>query len=65
MTSIACNYSDHVIITADNPRTENLESIINDMISNLDPVQKKKVLIITDRSQANKNSLFTSFKVEI
>ena len=56
MTSIACNYSDHVIITADNPRTENLESIINDMISNLDPVQKKKVLIITDRSQAIKTA---------
>ena len=44
MTSIACNYSDQVIITADNPRTEDLESIINDMISDLDPVQKRKYL---------------------
>ena len=56
MTAIACNHSDQVIITADNPRTEDLESIINDMISDLDPVQKKKVLIINDRSQAIKTA---------
>ena len=56
MTAIACNYSDKVIITADNPRTEDLESIINDMTSDLDPVQKKKILIITDRSQAIKTA---------
>ena len=56
MTDIACNHSDKVIITADNPRTEDLESIINDMISDLDPVQKKKVLVITDRSQAIKTA---------
>ena len=56
MTSIACNMSDLVIITADNPRTENLDSIINDMTSKLDPVQKKKVLIIDDRSQAIKTA---------
>lgn len=56
MTSIACNMSDLVIITADNPRTENLDSIIKDMTSKLDPVQKKKVLVIADRSQAIKTA---------
>ena len=56
MTSIACNMTDQVIITADNPRTENLDSIINDMTSTLDPVQKKKILVITDRSQAIKTA---------
>ena len=56
MTAIACNHSDQVIITADNPRTEDLESIIKDMISDLDPVQKKKVLVINDRTQAIKTA---------
>jgi len=56
MTAIACNMSDQVIITADNPRNENLDGIIKDMTSNLDPVQKKRVLVITDRSQAIKTA---------
>jgi UDP-N-acetylmuramoyl-L-alanyl-D-glutamate--2,6-diaminopimelate ligase len=56
MTAIACNMSDQVIITADNPRTENLEDIISDMTVKLDPVQKKKVIVITDRSQAIKTA---------
>ena len=56
MTAIACNMSDQVIITADNPRTEKIEDIISDMIVKLDPVQKKKVLVITDRSQAIKTA---------
>ncbi|MAO72325.1 MAG: UDP-N-acetylmuramoyl-L-alanyl-D-glutamate--2,6-diaminopimelate ligase [Flavobacteriales bacterium] len=56
MTSIACNHSDQVIITSDNPRTEDIETIIKDMTSDLDPIQKKKVLVITDRSQAIKTA---------
>jgi UDP-N-acetylmuramoyl-L-alanyl-D-glutamate--2,6-diaminopimelate ligase len=56
MTSIAANMSDQIIVTADNPRTENLDSIIEDMISTLDPVQKKKILIIHDRKQAIKTA---------
>ena len=56
MTAIACNMSDQVIITADNPRTEKIEKIISDMTERLDPVQKKKVLVITDRSQAIKTA---------
>ena len=56
MTAIACNMSDQVIITADNPRTEKIEDIISDMTVKLDPVQKKKVLVITDRSQAIKTA---------
>ncbi|MBT5699807.1 MAG: UDP-N-acetylmuramoyl-L-alanyl-D-glutamate--2,6-diaminopimelate ligase [Flavobacteriales bacterium] len=56
MTAIACNMSDQVIITADNPRTEKIEDIISDMTVKLDTVQKKKVLVITDRSQAIKTA---------
>jgi UDP-N-acetylmuramoyl-L-alanyl-D-glutamate--2,6-diaminopimelate ligase len=52
MAQVACNLSTQVIITSDNPRSENPEDIIQDMIAGLSPVQKKKVLVITDRRQA-------------
>ncbi|MAW21271.1 MAG: UDP-N-acetylmuramoyl-L-alanyl-D-glutamate--2,6-diaminopimelate ligase [Flavobacteriales bacterium] len=52
MAIVACNLSDQVIITSDNPRSENPDEIIQHMIKELDPVQKKKVLVINDRRQA-------------
>ena len=52
MASVACNLSNQVILTSDNPRSENPDTIIEDMMSSLDPVQIKKVLVITDRRQA-------------
>ena len=52
MAQAACNLSTQVIITSDNPRSENPEGIIEDMIAGLDPIQNKKVLAITDRRQA-------------
>jgi len=52
MAQVACNLSTQVIITSDNPRSEDPEKIIKDMLAGLDPVQHKKVLTITDRRQA-------------
>ena len=52
MAKVACNLSNQVIITSDNPRSEKPEEIIEDMLADLDPIQKKKVLVITDRKQA-------------
>jgi UDP-N-acetylmuramoyl-L-alanyl-D-glutamate--2,6-diaminopimelate ligase len=52
MAQVACNLSTQVIITSDNPRSESPEVIIKDMVSGLDPVQKRKALTITDRRQA-------------
>ena len=56
MAAVACNLSNQVILTADNPRSENPDAIIEDMLAGLDPVQKKKVLVITDRAQAIKTA---------
>ena len=56
MAAIACNLSSQVIITSDNPRSEKPENIIVDMMMGLDPVQKKKTLVITDRKQAIKTA---------
>ena len=56
MAALACNLSNQVILTSDNPRSENPDSIIEDMMRELDPVQKKKVLVIIDRKQAIKTA---------
>jgi UDP-N-acetylmuramoyl-L-alanyl-D-glutamate--2,6-diaminopimelate ligase len=53
---IAADLSSQVILTSDNPRSEEPESIIEDMIAGLDPIQKKKCLEITDRKQAIKTA---------
>lgn len=44
--------SDRVIITSDNPRNEEPQDIINDMLAGLTPEQMKKVISIVDRREA-------------
>mgnify|MGYP006097376153 FL=1 len=56
MAAVACNLSNQVILTSDNPRSENPDTIIEDMVRDLDPVQQKKVLVIIDRKQAIKTA---------
>jgi UDP-N-acetylmuramoyl-L-alanyl-D-glutamate--2,6-diaminopimelate ligase len=56
MAEIACKMSNRVILTSDNPRSEDAEEIINQMMKGVDPVAKKKVLCITDRRQAIKTA---------
>ena len=48
----AVKRSDKVILTSDNPRNEDPQAIIEDMLAGLDTTQKKKVLSITDRKEA-------------
>jgi UDP-N-acetylmuramoyl-L-alanyl-D-glutamate--2,6-diaminopimelate ligase len=52
MAKTACNYSDQVILTSDNPRTESPEAILNEMEEGVPASAKMKVLIIADRRQA-------------
>jgi len=52
MASIAVTGSDRVVLTSDNPRSEEPEAILNEMKSGLDPTQLRKVLTIPDRSEA-------------
>ncbi|MHC1705959.1 MAG: UDP-N-acetylmuramoyl-L-alanyl-D-glutamate--2,6-diaminopimelate ligase [Bacteroidales bacterium] len=52
MAKIACDLSDKVILTSDNPRSEDPEVILEEMKSGLDPVQKKKVITIANRKEA-------------
>ena len=48
--------SQRVILTSDNPRNEDPQDIINDMLAGLDNEQKKKVIAITDRKEAIKTA---------
>lgn len=52
MAEMACKLSDSVILTADNPRSEEPEAILKDMEAGISVTQKKKVLIIANREQA-------------
>ena len=52
MAQEAVKQSDRVIITSDNPRFEEPQDIINDMLAGLDQKQMKKVLTVVDRREA-------------
>jgi len=57
MAEIACKLSDKVILTSDNPRSEDPDQIIKDMMEGVDATSFKKVLSITDREQAIKTAV--------
>jgi len=52
MARIACMLSDKVILTSDNPRFENPETIIDDMKNGIDEEFAKKLMVIINRRQA-------------
>lgn len=52
MAQESVKQSDKVIITSDNPRFEEPQDIINDMLAGLNKEEMKKVLAITDRKEA-------------
>ena len=56
MAKEAVNASDTVIITSDNPRNEEPQAIIDDMLAGLDVIEMRKVLTIVDRRQAIKTA---------
>lgn len=56
MANIASILSDKVIITSDNPRTENPQTIIEEMERGIEPQNYKKSISIVDRKQAIKTA---------
>jgi len=54
MGEVACEHSDHVIFTSDNPRSEDPEAILREMEEGLLPSVRRKLLTIADRKQAIK-----------
>ena len=56
MANIASKLSDKAIFTSDNPRTENPETIIQEMEQGVEPQNFKKTISILDRKQAIKTA---------
>jgi UDP-N-acetylmuramoyl-L-alanyl-D-glutamate--2,6-diaminopimelate ligase len=56
MAQVACDWSDKVILTSDNPRTEDPHQILADMEAGVSPTNKRKTLIIADRKEAIKTA---------
>lgn len=65
MADAACRYSDRVILTSDNPRSEEPEAIIRDMQTGVKEEFRKKVLAITDRREAIRTALMFASKGDI
>lgn len=57
MAKIACNLSDIIILTSDNPRNEDPEAILEDMLAGVPISSRRKVTKITDRREAIKTAV--------
>ena len=65
MAQEAVKQSDRVIITSDNPRFEEPQDIINDMLAGLTPQQMKKVVSIADRREAIRTACMMAAKGDV
>ena len=57
MGEVACEHSDRVIFTSDNPRSEDPMEILREMEAGLGSAAKRKYLVIPDRAEAIKTAI--------
>ena len=65
MAQEAVRQSDKVIITSDNPRFEEPQDIINDMLAGLNEQQMRKVISIVDRKEAIRTACMMAQKGDV
>jgi UDP-N-acetylmuramoyl-L-alanyl-D-glutamate--2,6-diaminopimelate ligase len=65
MAQAACDLSDKVILTSDNPRTEDPAQILIDMETGLTSSAKRKYISIADRKEAIKTAVSLANKEDI
>ena len=65
MAKVAVKASDRVIITSDNPRFEEPQDIINDMLAGLDAEYMRKTLSIADRKEAIRTACMLAEKGDV
>ena len=65
MAQEAVKQSDKVIITSDNPRFEEPQDIINDILAGLNAQQMKKVISIVDRREAIRTACMMAQKGDV
>jgi len=52
MAQAACHFADRIIVTSDNPRTEDPERIVEDILEGVDADSRPRTEAIVDRRQA-------------
>ncbi len=57
MGMVACEHSDKVIFTSDNPRSEDPEQILRDIENGLNAAAKRKYISIADRKEAIRTAI--------
>ncbi len=65
MAKIAATYSNKVILTSDNPRSEDPNTIINEMEKGIEITDKKKAISLVDRKEAIKLACSMADPVDI
>lgn len=65
MAAIACAWSDKVILTSDNPRSENPATILEEMAAGVEGQHFKKTMTIADRAEAIKAGVMMAEKGDI
>ena len=65
MAKVAAELSDKIILTSDNPRTEDATQILKDMEAGLNSAAKRKSLMIQDRKEAIKTAVMMANKEDI
>ena len=65
MAAVACEYSDKVIFTSDNPRSEDPLQILQEMEAGVNVVARKKYITIADRKEAIKAAVALAVKQDI
>jgi len=65
MAEVACEYSDKIIFTSDNPRNEDPVQIIKEMEAGIPVTARKKCISITDRREAIKTAVTLAQKEDI
>ncbi len=65
MAEVACEYSDKIIFTSDNPRNEDPAQIIKDMEAGIPITARKRCISIIDRREAIKTAVTLAQKQDI
>ncbi len=60
MAQVAARLADRVVVTSDNPRTENPSDIIKEIMTGIGPADLVKTLVIEDRTQAIRTAILTA-----
>jgi len=65
MGEVACQLSDRVVFTSDNPRSEDADVILKEMETGLNTAARRKFLSVTDRKEAIKTAVSLSRPADI